>query len=217
MPFISWHERQRRMRDSIQEAWENGGKTPDDPGLRETYETIGRAPIRLIVLPLGKAVNHGGMTRIADAYRIERVDLTQEPDRAIDFSGQRGTKTWQPWRWVPFETALAEARQEGYSVAALTLSNRAVDVAQAPWRFPLALVIGEENGGIPDEVERECDFSIAIPLYGLVTSLNVVTATAIALEYALREYSRVAPEFQPVRRGSRRLVGLEPRVYEMPD
>jgi tRNA G18 (ribose-2'-O)-methylase SpoU len=202
------------MQGSLDDAWEQSGKAPDDPGLRESYAEIERAPVRIIVMPLKKAVNHGGMTRIADAYRIERVDLAPEADRAVDFTGQRGTKTWQPWRWVTPEVALAEARADGYAVAALTLSERAVDVAQAPWTFPLAILIGEESGGIPPELEAQCDFSVAIPLYGLVTSLNVVTATAIALEYALREYSRVRPEFQPVRRGSRRLVGMEPAVYE---
>lgn len=201
------------MRDSIQEAWENGGKTPDDPGLRECYAEIPRAPIRLVVLPLGKAVNHGGMTRIADAYRIERVDLSREGDNAIDFSGQRGTKGWQPWRWVDPVEAIEEAKAGGYTLAALTLSERAVDVAHAPWTYPLAILVGEENGGIPDELERQCDFSIAIPLYGLVTSLNVVTATAIALDHALRDYGKTHEDFQPVRRGSRRLVGMEPTDY----
>ncbi len=202
------------MQAALDEAWNEGGKAASDPGLREVYAQIPRAPIRLIVLPLGKAVNHGGMTRIADAYRIERVDLSQEPDRAIDFAANRGTKGWQPWRWVPAETAIAEARQDGYNLAALTLSDRAVDVAQAPWKFPLAILIGEENAGVPPEIEEQCDFSIAIPLYGLVQSLNVVTASAIALDYAIRAYAEECPEFQPLRSASRGLMGLPPRDYK---
>ncbi len=211
--MIRWKERHRRMQAALDEAWSEGGKTPDDPGLREVYDEVPRAPIRLIVLPLGKAVNQGGMTRVADAYRIERVDISREKDRAIDFAAQRGTKGWQPWRWVPAEEALAEARADGYSVAALTLSERAVDVALASWTFPLAILVGEENAGVPPELEAQCDFSIAIPLFGLVQSLNVVTASAIALEYAMRAYVDAHPEFEPVRGGSRILVGLEAREY----
>lgn len=201
------------MYAALDDAWKEGDKEASDPGLREVYSQIPRAPIRLIVLPLGKAVNQGGMTRVADAYRIERVDFSQEPDRAIDFAANRGTKGWQPWRWVPAEVALAEARSDGYSIAALTLSARAVDVAGAIWKFPLAILIGEENAGVSAEMEDQCDFSVAIPLFGLVQSLNVVTATAITLEYAIRAYSAVTPEFQPVRAGSRRLAGLEAVVY----
>jgi len=201
------------MDEAHADAWEHGGKSADDPGLREVYDQIERAPIRLIVLPLGKAINHGGLTRVADAYRLERVDFQQEPDRAIDFAGQRGTKGWQPWRWVPAEQAMAEAREAGYALAALTLSERSVEIDAAPWVFPLAIVIGEEKSGIPDEIERQCDFSVAIPLYGLVTSLNVVTATALAVHSAVRAYSQTHPEFQPVRNISRGLLGLGPANY----
>lgn len=211
--MIRWQERHRRMDSALEDAWREGGKTPDDPGLREVYSQIPRAPIRIIVLPLGKAINQGGMTRVADAYRIERVDFSREEDRAIDFAGQRGTKGWQPWRWVPAEQALAEAKAEGYTIAALTLSDRAIDVAEVAWSFPLAILVGEENAGVPAELEALCDLSIAIPLFGLVQSLNVVTASAIALEYAMRAYVSEHPEFQPVRCGSRRLVGLSPEDY----
>lgn len=194
------------MLESIEEAWREGGKTPSDPGLREHYASVARCPIRLIVLPLGKAVNQGGMTRIADAYRIERVDFSPESDRAIDFAAQRGSKKWQPWRWVDTQSALSEARAEGYAIAALTLSERAIDVARADWTFPLAILVGEENEGVPAEIEAQCDFSVAVPLYGLVQSLNVVTATAIALEYSTRQYAEIQPDFQPVRTASRRLL-----------
>lgn len=205
------------MAEALEESWHEGGHTPHDPGLREAYSGIERAPIRLIVLPLGKAINHGGLTRVADAYRLERVDFQREADKAIDFAGQRGTKGWQPWRWIPAEEALAEARAEGYAVAALTLSERSVDIEEATWKFPLALVIGEEKSGVPDEIEAQCDFSVAIPMYGLVTSLNVVTATALAVSSAVRAYRAENPAFQPVRGTSRRLLGLEPETYAPPE
>lgn len=201
------------MYSAIDEAWQEGGKIPEDPGLREHYGSIPRAPIRLIVLPLGKAVNHGGMTRVADAYRIERVDFCPEPDKAIDFAAHRGTKGWQPWRWIDTETAIREAKADGFTLVALTLSDRAIDVAAANWPFPLAMVIGEENAGIPEEIESQCEMAVAIPLFGLVASLNVVTATSIALEYALRSYSERNPDFQPVRQVSRRLLGQAPKDY----
>lgn len=212
--MMRWKERHRRMLAANDESWQEGGKEPKDPGLREVYSDVQRAPIRLIVLPLGKAVNQGGITRVADAYRIERVDLSQETDRAIDFAANRGTKGWQPWRWVSASQALTEARQDGYTICALTLSEQAVDVAVAPWVFPLAILVGEENAGVPSELEAECDFSVAIPIYGLVQSLNVVTATAISLEYAVRAYSTAHPEFEPVRATSRQLKGLSPNVYK---
>lgn len=206
MHYVRWKERHRRMMEALEESWHEGGKLPEDPGLRTSYGSLERAPIRIITLPLGKAINHGGMTRIADAYRIERVDLAREADRAVDFAGQRGSKSWQPWRWCNPEDAIREAKAEGLSTIALTLSDRSVDIACFTWEFPCAIVVGEEAGGIPAEIEELCDASVAIPLYGLVTSINVVTATAIALEYALRSYRTQRPDFQPARSASRRLL-----------
>ncbi|OJU65484.1 MAG: hypothetical protein BGO01_16640 [Armatimonadetes bacterium 55-13] len=201
------------MDAALEESWREGGKDAHDPGLREQYRDIPKAPIRLIVMPLGKAINQGGMTRVADAFRLERVDFQKEQDGAIDFAGQRGTKGWQPWRWVPVEQALKEAKAEGYTLAALTLSERSVDIETAPWKFPLALVIGEEQNGIPEALEAQCDLSVAIPLYGLVTSLNVVTATALAVHSAVRAYRQECPEFEPVRTMSRGLMGLDPLEF----
>ncbi|MDX2065639.1 MAG: hypothetical protein SFX74_07860, partial [Fimbriimonadaceae bacterium] len=51
-----------------------------------------------------------------------------------------------------------------------------------------------------------------IPLYGLVTSLNVATAAAIALHDAVSSL-RFAHDFQPVRNSSRRLLGIAPADY----
>ncbi len=201
------------MHDALNNAWESGGKTANDPGLREIYSQIERAPIRLIVLPLGKSINQGGMTRVADAYRIQQVDFAKEPDRAIDFAAQRGSKGWQPWSWNEPDTALESARADGCTIVALTISERAIDVANFEWTFPCAIVVGEENAGVPSEIEAKCDASIAIPLYGLINSLNVVTATAICLEYAIRAYSTVNADFRPVRTASRKLIGLPPTDY----
>jgi tRNA C32,U32 (ribose-2'-O)-methylase TrmJ len=78
-------------------------------------------------------------------------------------------------------------------------------------------VVGAERDGIPPEIEAQCDASVAIPLYGLVTSLNVATATAIVLHSAVEAYAATHPEFEPVRWSSRRLMGLPKADYSDSD
>jgi tRNA G18 (ribose-2'-O)-methylase SpoU len=214
---ITWRERQRRIRASLGEAWETGARPGEDLGLRAAYEDIPKAPIRLIALPLNKDVNHGGLLRIADAFRLERVDLCRAPDRAIDFSGNRGTSQWQPYRWTEPEEAVQDALKDGFTLCALTLSPQAVDIMEVQWQFPLAIVLGSEVAGVPAEIEERCELAAAIPMYGLVTSLNVATAAAIVVQQAIRAYAMQNPEFQPVRSASRRLLGLEPETYSPSD
>lgn len=205
MRLIGWHERQRRMREALGEAWESAGYQADDPGLRDRYATLQRAPIRLICCPLIKDVNQGGLLRVAEAFRIERVDLAPERDGAVDLSGQRGTARYQPHRWIEPEEAIAEARAEGFRILALTLSPDSIALETVEWPFPVAIVLGSENEGVPAEILQLCDSAVAIPLYGLVTSLNVATAAAIVIHEAI-QVLRAVEGFEPARGISRQLL-----------
>jgi tRNA G18 (ribose-2'-O)-methylase SpoU len=206
-------QRLRRAKAAAEEAWQQAGHIPQDPGLREVYEQIPRAPIRLIVCPMGKSINQGGLLRLADAYRLECVDFQREPDGAIDMSGGAGVWSWQPYRWIDAVEAVREARDKGYVVCALTLAEGAITLEKVEWSFPLAIVLGSELQGIPDDVLELCHTRAAIPLFGLMTSLNVGMAAAIAVRDAMLAHS-AASGFEPVRNVSRRLMGLEDASYE---
>lgn len=203
------------MRATLDEAWDLSIRTPDDPGLRDRYHTLPRAPIRLIACPLEKDVNQGGLLRLAEAFRLERVDFTPELDGAVDMAAHLGTKSRQPYRWIPADRAVAQATEEGYHTVALTLNARAEPIDRIQWRFPLAIVIGAELDGVPEEIERSCQQAVAIPLYGLVQSLNVTMASAIVVQHAHSRYVAEHKEFVPARAISRRLLGLpESRLPE---
>lgn len=210
---VNARDRHRRMRQALEEAWAKARNTPEDPGLRDVYGDIPRAPIRLLVGPLNKDVNQGGLLRLAEAFRVERVDFHPERDGATDMAGSRGTGQIQPWRWCDQIAAIREAKAQGYRAVALTLSERAVPLDGFEFEFPLALVIGAELEGISPEAEAECEAAIAIPLYGMVQSLNVAVATGMALQHAISAYAHSHPDFTPVRRASRELLGLPPIDY----
>jgi TrmH family RNA methyltransferase len=60
-----------------------------------------------------------------------------------------------------------------------------VDPEAVDWRGRMALILGGEGGGLPDEVTRSCDKVVTIPMTARVESLNVAAAGAI-LVYAAR-------------------------------
>src|SRR5699024_7711412 len=78
-------------------------------------------------------------------------------------------------------------RECGFAVAALALSDRAVDLdawaARAPDR--LALVLGTEGDGLGARTVEAADVVVRIPVAGGVDSLNVAAASAVAM-WALR-------------------------------
>ena len=57
------------------------------------------------------------------------------------------------------------------------------------WRQPVALLIGNEGQGLPEEVERSADARIRIPMAPGVESLNAAAAAAVLFYEAARQRS----------------------------
>ena len=51
----------------------------------------------------------------------------------------------------------------------------------------VAIVLGSEGSGISRLVKEKCDFTVTIPLYGSVNSMNVSAAAAVILSEAARQ------------------------------
>lgn len=204
---LTFKERQRRMADHLDDVME-ASKMGTDPGLRREYSELPRLPLTIIACAMGKSINQGGILRTAEAYRVDEVLYEPEEDLKTDFSGGTGAWDWQPFTWMEPKAAIRHCQDQGKTVYALSLAPDAIPLHEVHWQFPAALVLGEEKNGIPAKTVALCDQCVAIPLYGLVTSLNVATACALALQSAVEQYTKQDPDFIPARVLSRRLLGL---------
>ena len=61
-----------------------------------------------------------------------------------------------------------------------------VDFYEADWNLPCAIVMGGEDSGVSRLARERCDFTVSIPMYGHVNSLNVSTAAYVLLCHAAR-------------------------------
>jgi len=61
------------------------------------------------------------------------------------------------------------------------------DFWDADFHLPCAIVLGSEGNGVSRLVRERCDFTVSIPMYGQVNSLNVSTAASILLCHAARK------------------------------
>jgi 23S rRNA (guanosine2251-2'-O)-methyltransferase len=200
---LNYRERQARMREIAEAGWQGMENLPES--VRERADLLPRMPIEIIACPLGKAVNHGGLLRMAEAFRLEMVTFSFEQDRGNDFSGHRGAIRWQPYRWLPAEEAVAEATTKGRQKIALALSDSAVNFEVFEYQFPMSLVVGSEIDGVPQGILDQCDACVAIPMFGLMESLNVATATAIVVQHITSQYAKETG-YTPLRDASKRLL-----------
>jgi TrmH family RNA methyltransferase len=64
---------------------------------------------------------------------------------------------------------------------------------QLDWRQPVALLIGNEGQGLPEEIERSADARIRIPMSSSVESLNAAAAAAVLFYEAFRQRNDSRP------------------------
>ncbi|HNV46947.1 MAG TPA: 23S rRNA (guanosine(2251)-2'-O)-methyltransferase RlmB [Spirochaetota bacterium] len=78
------------------------------------------------------------------------------------------------------------ARERGFSIVG-TAADGTIGLDELPGLRPLVIVIGSEGEGMRRLTEERCDHIVAIPLRGMVASLNASVAAAIVLHEALKE------------------------------
>ncbi|MGV8968860.1 MAG: TrmH family RNA methyltransferase [Microbacteriaceae bacterium] len=99
-----------------------------------------------------------------------------------------GTVLQVPWTRLPeWPEAAKLLHDEGFHIAALALSDSAVDLAEFANDAPekIAIVLGTEGDGLSGAALSSADTVVTIPMLHGVDSLNVASASAVAL-YALR-------------------------------
>ena len=170
------------------------------------YRAATRHPIAVLADNLDKSSNIGSILRVADAFMIEKV-LASRPEP--DFAGAMGAEHWQPVEWsVDLFTVVEEYRSRGYGIVALEQISSAVPINSFNFPERVLLVVGAEMFGVSPEVLALCDEVVYIPQCGLIKSLNVATATGIALyEYSrqwwMRDFQQPARHLSPAKQSTR--------------
>lgn len=99
-----------------------------------------------------------------------------------------------PWTWLGDNETPADLRPLGFKTVAMALRNDSValdDPALAA-EPKLAIVLGTEGDGLADNVISGADYTVKIPMFHGVDSLNVAAASAVAF-WELAAKHRQAP------------------------
>jgi len=123
-------------------------------------------PIILVCDNVTNAPNIGSLFRIADAFGIEKLILCGEHITI----GRKITKT-----------SRATEKVVNYELCESACKSKPIHNFQFPKEKPIALVIGDENFGVSENILKISDGIIHIDMFGQNSSMNVVQASNIAL------------------------------------
>ena len=147
-----------------------------------------RFPLIGVAVHVRSLYNIGAIFRASDAARAQHLHLcggcghpgTQGPRIEKTALGTTETVPWT-YTWEPLE-AIAGLQSDGITVIALETTLDAVPLGSiGREQFPLALVVGHETDGLPEDVLAACDLVASISTYGLKQSLNVALAYGVAM------------------------------------
>jgi tRNA G18 (ribose-2'-O)-methylase SpoU len=99
-----------------------------------------------------------------------------------------GTVFQIPWTFIGSEAAdwpaagMAKLRDLGFKTAAMALSDNSVSIddPRLAAEEKLAIILGSEGDGLTETTIADCDYTVKIPMYHGVDSLNVAAASAVA-------------------------------------
>ena len=144
---------------------------------------------RIVVLErVANADNVGGVFRNAMAFGAAAVLVDEDSTDPLYRKAIRtsmGASLVMPFaRVASVPEVLGELRRCGFALVALTPSSAAMDIrkcAAEVARRRTAIVLGHEGDGLSEEVRVGCDYQARIPMAAGVDSLNVASASAVAL------------------------------------
>lgn len=151
-------------------------------------EDIFAGAARIVVLEnVQNPTNVGAIFRSAAALGMDAVLLTpgcSDPLYRRSARVSMGTVFQIPWTFTgdwPGE-GMEQLSRLGFRTAAMALSDDSVSIddRRLMAEEKLAVILGSEGDGLTETTIARCDYTVKIPMYHGVDSLNVAAASAVA-------------------------------------
>ena len=154
------------------------------PPIKTLAEAVEGARRVCVLEDIQNPTNVGAIFRSAAALGMDAVLLTPACSNPLYRRSCRvsmGTVFQVPWAYLG-ENWVEDLRELGFKTAAMALSDDSVSINAPCLRQEekLAVVLGTEGDGLKQTTITSCDYTVKIPMYHGVDSLNVAAASAVA-------------------------------------
>ena len=149
-----------------------------------SLEEVCRNARRLVIIDgVVDSTNIGAIFRSATALGMDALLLTPnscDPLNRRSIRVSMGSVFLMPWTWI--KVPLTDLHAWGFRLAAMALTHRSIplDTPTLKAEPRLAIIMGTEGDGLPQQTIAEADYVVRIPMFHDVDSLNVAAASAVA-------------------------------------
>jgi tRNA (guanosine-2'-O-)-methyltransferase len=160
---------------------------------KKLFDTIINFRTRFITVVLEdifQAHNASAVLRSCDCFGIQDVHILENrneydvnPDIAL------GADKWlnlikHKYSKAKLHITINSLRERGYRIVATTPHEPNTELEQFNLNLgPVALLFGTELEGLTDNIKKEADEFLKIPMYGFTESLNISVSAAIILQF----------------------------------
>ena len=146
---------------------------------------------KIVILDNIRSVyNVGSIFRTSDALGIDKIYLCGYTPTPTDRFGRArndlakvalGAEKDIAWEYSnSTKEAIKKLKKEKFQIIAVEQDKKSVDFKKIVPKYPVAIVMGNEVGGIEKDILKLCDVIAEIPMAGNKESLNVSVSFGIA-------------------------------------
>ena len=161
------------------------------PQLPSVEDAVKNARRIVILENVMNPTNVGAIFRSAAALGMDAVLLTSGCSNPLYRRAARvsmGTVFQIPWTFIGSDMAdwpgpgMKKLEELGFKTAAMALRDDSVSIDDPKLmeEDKLAIILGSEGDGLTNTTIADCDYTVRIPMYHDVDSLNVAAASAVA-------------------------------------
>jgi tRNA (guanosine-2'-O-)-methyltransferase len=137
--------------------------------------------------------NISAVMRTCDAVGIQEIYVLNNKIPKHKKWGAKSSSSAAKWltihQFTDVDECVAALRKKYEKIYTTHLATDAVSLYEINFTGSVALVFGNEHGGVSEEIRALADGNFIIPQVGIIRSLNISVACAVSIYEALRQRS----------------------------
>lgn len=156
----------------------------------ERVLSLRQSDLHVVLEEVTNTHNASAVVRTCDAAGVLYIDVISADRKPFPVNKAISTRAE---KWLHFKhfsstrTCLKQLKKQGFKIAATQLGDKSLPYTDLDYTQPMALVFGNESGGISDQALELSDYVIKIPMFGMAQSLNLSVSVGIILYEAIRQ------------------------------